>query len=592
MSQEPHSDNGAHEGSSVRTYVIIALILAAITYIEFALIEYDFAFLDRTTTLVSLVILSVVKFILVVMFFMHLKDDDNILTGFFSSGMVIAVGTLVALSLLFTVRSLSYAQTPQEEQAELVQAVGDGEHIFQENCVTCHQTNGRGVVGAIPPHVGHTPYLAQATGGVGGRDYMISVILHGLEGQIVARGEQYDGIMPSFEELSDEEISQVLNYSVNAWGNQSLLPDDFAFFTPEEVAEVRGAGEDSSFNVFRSTPEPVGAFDVYGLREALTIPEGPAPLERARDLATYFNTPPPKTLDVRQINIDPGSYIGYTREPEPEMEDEDSSGEGPTDVADAISDDIGSPETDAVEGIRDEDQDTLYEGEVGTGEVVDGAALNNAPELPAETVAPNILLQPVQNNTSVNLESPFAADGSLRQQGGGQNQQQPQGQPQQQNQQQPQGQSQDGQGGEQQTQASQSSFDWQQLGDETYTTNCVSCHQTNGQGIAGAFPPLAGHLPSVYNVDGGREYIINVLLYGLQGQIQIAGQGYNGVMTAWGQLSNEEIASVINHELTTWGNDANVRNFQPIQPDEVEALRGQGLSANDVYGIRQGLSLP
>lgn len=563
MSQEPQAK---HEGSSVRTYVIIALILAAITYVEFALIEYDFAFLDRTTTLVSLVVLSVIKFVLVVMFFMHLRDDDNILTGFFSSGMVIAVGTLVALSLLFTVRSLSYAQTPQEEQAELAQAIGDGEHVFEENCIGCHQANGRGVMGAVPPHVGHTPYLAQATGGGGGRDYMINVILHGLEGQIVARGEQYDGIMPPFEELSDDEISEVLNYSVNAWGNQSILPADFEFFTPEEVAEVRGKEEAAS------------SFDVYGLRSALSVPEGPEPLERARDLATYFNTPPPKTLDVRQINIDPGSYIGYTRESEPEMEDNDSSGEGPAEVEGEISDSVGSPETDAVQGIRDEDQDPLYEGETGTGEVVDGAALNNAPELPAETVAPNITLQSVQADMNVNLESPFAADGSLRQNQQQDQQEQPQGG------QQPQG----DQGG---AQAAQSSFDWQQVGEQAYS-NCTSCHQANGQGVPGAFPPLAGHLPDVYNTDGGREYILNVLLYGLQGEIQIGGQSYNGVMNAWSQLSNEEIAAVINHELTSWNNEGNLQNFQPIQPDEVESLRGQGLSASDVYDIRQGLNLP
>ncbi len=580
MSQEPNSHEGHEGGSSVRTYVIIALILAAITYAEFALIEYDFAFLDRTTTLVSLVVLSVIKFVLVVMFFMHLKDDDNIFTGFFSSGMVIAVGTLVALSLLFTVRSLSYAQTPQEEQAELVQAIGDGEHVYQENCISCHQANGHGVVGAIPPHIGHTPYLAQATGEgeLGGREYMINVILHGLEGQIVARGEQYDGIMPPYDHLSDEEISEVLNYSVNAWGNQTILPDNFQFFTPEEVAEVRNANSELS------------SFDIYKLRSALTVPEGPEPLTRARDLATYFNTPPPKTLDVRQINIDPGSYLDYTRESESEMADEDSSGEGPDDVMGEISDDVGSPETDTVQGIRDEDQDTLYEGETGTGEVVDGAALNNPPELPAETVAPNILLEPAQNNTSINLESPFAADGSLRQ--GDQQNQQNQQQPQQQNQQQdqPQGSQDAQQGGGQEAQAAQTSFDWQQLGEQAYS-NCTSCHQANGEGIAGAFPPLAGHLPSVYNVDGGREYIINVLLYGLQGEIQIDGQSYNGVMTAWGQLSNEEIAAVINHELTSWGNESALQNFQPLQPDEVEALRGQGLSATDVYEIRQGLNL-
>ena len=571
MSQEP---SDASHDSSVRTYIVIALILGAITYAEFALIEYDFAWLDRTTTLVSLVVLSVIKFVLVVMFFMHLKDDNNIFTGFFSSGMVIAVGTLVALSLLFTVRSLSYAQTPQTEQAQLIEAVGDGEHVYQENCLACHQANGRGVVGAIPPHVGHTPYLAQATGGVGGRDYMIDVVLHGLEGQIVANGEQYDGMMPPYEHLSDEEVAEVLNYSVNAWGNQALLPQNFQFFTPEEVAEVRG------------TTEELSSFDIYKLRDALDIPSGPAPVERARDLATYFDTPPPKTLDVREINIDPSDYLTYTREPEPEMSDEDSSGEGPADIS-KITNDIAQPETDTVQGIRDEDQDTLYEGEVGTGDVVDNAALNNAPQLSDSLVEPNILMEPNQADYTVNLSSPFAADGtpvSQNAQGGaasggatggadtGGQAQQAQGQA--------------SQGG----QAAQVSFD-RQLGETTYA-NCTSCHQANGQGIQGAFPPLAGHLPDVYNTDGGRDYIINVLLYGLQGEIQINGSSYNGVMNAWSQLSNEEIAAVINHELTAWGNEADLQNFQPVQPSDVEAQRGQGSSATDVYQIRQGLSLP
>ena len=82
------------------------------------------------------------------------------------------------------------------------------------------------------------------------------------------------------------------------------------------------------------------------------------------------------------------------------------------------------------------------------------------------------------------------------------------------------------------------------------------------------------------------------MLYGLQGEIQVNSSSYNGVMNAWGQLSNEEIAAVINHELTAWGNEADLQNFQPVQPSDVEAQRGQGSSATDVYQIRQGLSLP
>jgi mono/diheme cytochrome c family protein/heme/copper-type cytochrome/quinol oxidase subunit 4 len=117
---EDHESAHEHEGSSVGFYIFIALVLGVITYIEFALIEYQeawFGFLGPTSILIWLIVLSVVKFFLVVMFFMHLQQDDRTFTGFFTSGMVIAVGTLIALSALFTVRSLATAQTPQEEQA-------------------------------------------------------------------------------------------------------------------------------------------------------------------------------------------------------------------------------------------------------------------------------------------------------------------------------------------------------------------------------------------------------------------------------------------------------------------------------------------
>lgn len=121
---DDHEAAHKHEGSSVGFYIFIALVLGAITYVEFALVEYQttwFSALSSGAILFWLVALSVVKFVLVVMFFMHLQQDDRTFTGFFASGMVIAVGTLFALSALFTVRSLAAAQTPQEEIAEVRQ---------------------------------------------------------------------------------------------------------------------------------------------------------------------------------------------------------------------------------------------------------------------------------------------------------------------------------------------------------------------------------------------------------------------------------------------------------------------------------------
>lgn len=124
-------------------------------------------------------------------------------------------------------------------------------------------------------------------------------------------------------------------------------------------------------------------------------------------------------------------------------------------------------------------------------------------------------------------------------------------------------------------------------GESVFTANCVSCHQANGQGIAGAFPNLANHVPSLYNAD--RSYLINVLLYGLQGQIQVDGQSYNGVMTAWAQLSDQEIADVLNYTSTAWGNNQALQNFEPYAPEEIAAERDKGLSSSDVYSQRPNL---
>lgn len=114
---QDHEDTHEQHGSSVGFYIFIALVLGAITYVEFALVEYQetwFSMLSGPTILFWLILLSVVKFIMVVMFFMHLKGDYAAFTGFFVSGMVIAVGTLFGLSALFTVRSVAKAETTQE----------------------------------------------------------------------------------------------------------------------------------------------------------------------------------------------------------------------------------------------------------------------------------------------------------------------------------------------------------------------------------------------------------------------------------------------------------------------------------------------
>jgi mono/diheme cytochrome c family protein len=116
-----------------------------------------------------------------------------------------------------------------------------------------------------------------------------------------------------------------------------------------------------------------------------------------------------------------------------------------------------------------------------------------------------------------------------------------------------------------------------------YATNCAACHQAEGTGLPGAFPPLAGSLPALVALDGGRELLTHIVVHGMQGPVTVNGADYNGLMPGWPQLSDDEIAAVINHELTSWGNDALLpENFEPISATEIAASRSQDLTPQQV----------
>jgi cytochrome c oxidase subunit 2 len=99
-------------------------------------------------------------------------------------------------------------------------------------------------------------------------------------------------------------------------------------------------------------------------------------------------------------------------------------------------------------------------------------------------------------------------------------------------------------------------------GEKVYASNCVACHQANGQGVPGAFAALVGS-PVVL---GPKAEQIAVLLNGKH-----SGK-YPSAMPAWKQLSDSEIASVITYTRNNWTNKAD-ENI--VQPSEVLAARGK-----------------
>lgn len=107
-----------------------------------------------------------------------------------------------------------------------------------------------------------------------------------------------------------------------------------------------------------------------------------------------------------------------------------------------------------------------------------------------------------------------------------------------------------------------------EMGRAVYTTNCAACHQSGGQGIPHAFPPLAK--ADFLNADKTRA--IKVVTGGLQGKVTVNGHDYDGVMPAW-TLSDEDIANVLTFVYASWDNSG-----KEVTPQEVKANRAKANS--------------
>lgn len=107
--------------------------------------------------------------------------------------------------------------------------------------------------------------------------------------------------------------------------------------------------------------------------------------------------------------------------------------------------------------------------------------------------------------------------------------------------------------------------DWKKIGEQVYGNNCASCHQGNGTGVPSVFPPLKDN--TVVISDDPSEHIMTVI-NGLSNKT-IDGVPYASPMPAFGtMLTDEEIAAVVNHERTNWGN-----NGKTVSAEDVGNLR-------------------
>lgn len=86
-------------------------------------------------------------------------------------------------------------------------------------------------------------------------------------------------------------------------------------------------------------------------------------------------------------------------------------------------------------------------------------------------------------------------------------------------------------------------------GAAVFAARCAACHQANGAGVPGAFPPLAG---SEWLATDAKR-LAALVLHGMTGTITVKGQAYNGAMPAFGaQIDDAEIAAVLTHVRRQW----------------------------------------
>lgn len=110
-------------------------------------------------------------------------------------------------------------------------AVVDGKAVFAAQCVACHQATGKGLPGVFPP-------LDASEWVQGDPRTLANILLHGINGKITVAGTEYNGAMPSFQQLGDAELAAVASHIRSAWSNKAeALP--VTLFEQERKASTR-----------------------------------------------------------------------------------------------------------------------------------------------------------------------------------------------------------------------------------------------------------------------------------------------------------------------------------------------------------------
>jgi len=123
------------------------------------------------------------------------------------------------IHLIFTLSLTTLVLSSFYQTFDLKASMQRGKTIYEAQCMSCHMAEGEGLEGVFPP-LAKTDYLND-------KNRLVKVVLRGVRGPMKINGVEYNGEMAGFS-LNDDEVSDVLNYIRNSWGNKGvpILPTE------------------------------------------------------------------------------------------------------------------------------------------------------------------------------------------------------------------------------------------------------------------------------------------------------------------------------------------------------------------------------
>jgi len=116
-------------------------------------------------------------------------------------------------------------------------------------------------------------------------------------------------------------------------------------------------------------------------------------------------------------------------------------------------------------------------------------------------------------------------------------------------------------------------------GSKIFATTCAACHQVTGEGVEEKYPPLAG---SEWVADDDAK-MVRIILQGLTGPVEVAGQTFSGAMPAWGGiLKDADVAAVATYVRSAWGNKA-----APVTAARVKQVRAATTARTTPWTVQE-----